>query len=48
MSKSVSVEELKAKAKELRIKILQTAKSAGSGHFGGSLSSADIFTALYF
>ncbi|NLZ27435.1 MAG: transketolase [Firmicutes bacterium] len=48
MPKNVSVEELKAKAKELRINILKTAKFAGSGHFGGSLSSADILTALYF
>ncbi|NLI70089.1 MAG: transketolase [Firmicutes bacterium] len=48
MPKNVSVEELKAKAKELRINILKTAKFAGSGHFGGSLSSADILTALYY
>lgn len=48
MPKNVPVEELKAKAKELRINILKTAKFAGSGHFGGSLSSADILTALYF
>lgn len=48
MQENVTVEELQAKAKELRVNILRTAKSAGSGHFGGSLSSADILTALYF
>ncbi|HHX49065.1 MAG TPA: transketolase [Clostridiales bacterium] len=48
MPKNVSVEELKAKAKELRLKIIETAKYAGSGHVGGSLSCADILAALYF
>ena len=48
MPKNVSVEELKAKAKELRLKIVETAKFAGSGHLGGSLSCADMLAALYF
>lgn len=48
MPRNVSLEELKAKAKELRINIIKTAKYAGSGHLGGSLSSADVLTALYF
>lgn len=48
MPKNVSIEELKAKAKELRLKIVETAKFAGSGHVGGSLSMADVLTALYF
>ena len=48
MPKNVSVDELKAKAKELRINIIKTANYAGSGHVGGSLSCADMLTALYF
>lgn len=48
MPKNVSVEELKNKAKELRLKIIETAKFAGSGHVGGSLSCADFLAALYF
>jgi transketolase len=39
---------LKQKAKEIRIDVLKSISEAGSGHTGGSLSSADIFTALYF
>lgn len=35
-------------AKEVRIEILAMLTEAGSGHTGGSLSSADIVTALYF
>ncbi|HOB65005.1 MAG: transketolase [Clostridiales bacterium] len=47
MSK-LSIDELKAKAKELRTLIIDTTVWAGSGHYGGALSSADILTALYF
>ncbi|MFA5449637.1 MAG: transketolase [Clostridia bacterium] len=47
MSKA-NIQELKAKAKELRTDIIDTTVWAGSGHYGGSLSSADILTALYF
>ena len=36
------------KAKNLRIEILKMLTEAGSGHTGGSLSAADIVTALYF
>ncbi len=39
---------LKEKAKILRIEILKMLTEAGSGHTGGSLSAADILTALYF
>jgi len=39
---------LKSIAKEIRIDVLKSISAAGSGHTGGSLSSADIFTALYF
>ncbi|MBE0426256.1 MAG: transketolase [Nitrospirae bacterium] len=39
---------LSKKAKTLRIEILKMLADAGSGHTGGSLSAADIVTALYF
>ncbi len=43
-----SISELKNIAKHIRIDLLKSISEAGSGHTGGSLSSADIFTALYF
>lgn len=43
-----TVEELQQQAKEIRKEILQMTHKAGSGHPGGSLSAADIVTALYF
>ena len=39
---------LKEQAKAVRIEILKMLAEAGSGHTGGSLSAADIATALYF
>jgi transketolase len=39
---------LREKANTLRIEILKMLTEAGSGHTGGSLSAADIVTALYF
>lgn len=48
MPKNVSVDELRKKARELRLKIIETAVYAGSGHVGGSLSCADVLTGLYF
>lgn len=39
---------LMEKAREVRIEILKMLAAAGSGHTGGSLSAADIVTALYF
>ncbi len=39
---------LKEKARILRIEILKMLTESGSGHTGGSLSAADIVTALYF
>ena len=39
---------LKIMAKEVRKDILRAIHAAGSGHPGGSLSAADIFTYLYF
>jgi transketolase len=40
--------ELNRIATKIRIDIIRMIAAAGSGHPGGSLSSADIFTALYF
>ena len=43
-----SVEQLKEIARELRIESLRMIHAAGSGHPGGSLSAAEIVSALYF
>jgi len=40
--------ELKKIADKIRIDVIKAVNSAGSGHPGGSLSAADIITALYF
>ena len=40
--------ELQKKANEIRKGIVTAVHSAKSGHPGGSLSAADIFTYLYF
>ena len=40
--------ELKVKAKELRLNVIDVMKWAGGAHVGGSLSCLDILTALYF
>ena len=42
------IHELEAKAGELRFRIVDMVHEAQSGHCGGSLSAADIVTALYF
>ncbi len=42
------IKELEAKAKEIRRLIIQMLVKAGSGHPGGSLSSTDLITALFF
>ena len=43
-----TVQELKEIARSVRIDALRSIHAAGAGHPGGSLSSADILTALYF
>ena len=43
-----SVAELREMAKRLRRHVITMTATAGSGHPGGSLSAADIITALYF
>ena len=42
------IDFLREKAGTLRVEILRMLTEAGSGHTGGSLSAADIVTALYF
>ena len=42
------LDKLQAKAKKIRCHIVRMICKAGSGHPGGSLSAADIVTALYF
>lgn len=43
-----SIEELELKANEIRQDIIKMLELAGSGHPGGSLGQAEIYTALYF
>ena len=42
------IKELEEKAKQIRRLIIRMLSKAGSGHPGGSLSAADLITALYF
>lgn len=42
------IKELQSKARQIRRLIVQMIAKAGSGHPGGSLSAADLITALYF
>ncbi len=42
------VKRLELTANQVRIKIIRTLHKVGSGHSGGSLSAADMVTALYF
>ena len=44
----MNLEELKGKASDIRVDIVKMLAEAGSGHPGGSLSAAEIVTALYF
>jgi transketolase len=46
--KRLSLSELQGKARCLRCHVIGMTATAGSGHPGGSLSSADIVAALYF
>jgi transketolase len=45
---NLSIPELEAMARKLRRRVINMISTAKSGHPGGSLSSADIVTALYF
>ncbi len=48
MSHEYSLEQLQATANTIRQSIITMLLAAGSGHAGGSLGMADVFTALYF
>ncbi|HLZ15001.1 MAG TPA: transketolase [Candidatus Saccharimonadales bacterium] len=48
MRQIFSIEALELKANEIRADIIKMLETAGSGHPGGSLGQADIYTALYF
>ncbi|MDR2698868.1 MAG: transketolase [Candidatus Methanoplasma sp.] len=43
-----TIQELERKANILRLDVIEATSVAGSGHPGGSLSSADLMAALYF
>lgn len=48
MSKKLTLEQLEAKAYDIRMDIIKMLEHAGSGHSAGPLGLADIFAALYF
>ena len=48
MNKIESIKTLKSVSKEIRKDIIRMLANAGSGHTGGSLGLADVFTVLYF
>ncbi|MDD4980989.1 MAG: transketolase [Candidatus Omnitrophica bacterium] len=48
MITDTQIKELEKKAKQIRRLIIEMLAKAGSGHPGGSLSSADLITGLYF
>ncbi len=48
MTKQPSIKELERIAKDIRIAILKMLTCAGSGHTGGSLSTVELLTGLYF
>ncbi len=47
VSKQLTIPELETQARQVRRSIIQMLAQAGSGHPGGSLSAADLVTALY-
>lgn len=44
----IQIDKLKSIARQVRVDIVKLIAAGGSGHPGGSLSAADILTALYF
>jgi transketolase len=48
MQKITDIYELKEITRKVRVDIIKMTNAAGSGHPGGSLSAAEIFTVLYF
>jgi transketolase len=47
MSQTLSLQQLEAKANDIRQDIIRMLEEAGSGHSAGPMGLADIFTALY-
>jgi transketolase len=47
-AQTLSIEQLQQKAKELRRAVLQMLANAGSGHPGGALGMADVWTVLHY
>jgi len=47
-AKGLDTEQLKRMANKIRIHVIEMTSEAGSGHPGGSLSSAELFSVLYF
>ena len=45
---TLSVDELKKKAVEIRLSILDAVAKAGKGHIGGAYSCSDILVTLYY
>ena len=48
VSPSISVQQMKETARNMRIDIIKMIGAAGSGHPGGSLSEVELMVALYF
>ena len=48
MKKITDISELKEIARKIRVDVIKMTNAAGSGHPGGALSSAEIFSVLYF
>jgi transketolase len=48
MQKITDISELKEIARKIRVDVIKMTNAAGSGHPGGSMSAAEIFSVLYF
>src|SRR5436190_20216963 len=48
VSPSISIEQMKQIARNMRIDIIKMIGAAGSGHPGGSLSEVELLVALYY
>lgn len=48
MEKITDISELKEIARKIRVDVIKMTNAAGSGHPGGSMSAAEIFSVLYF
>ncbi len=48
MQKITDISELREMARNIRVDVIKMTNAAGSGHPGGSMSAAEIFSVLYF